>query len=106
MVESICGHKVPIALRQDLAEVLCKYLSLNIEANTTSLGRSTTFSAWCSVREDDVSFGSLGPFWKADLSGRNCLLVCSAQDQGDLPRISEKINLLVNSKQPTRILLI
>ena len=60
----------------------------------------------CSVCEDDVSFGSLGPFWKADLSGRNCLFVCSGQDQRDFPRISEKINLLVNSKQPTRILLI
>src|SRR5690242_20661920 len=34
------------------------------------------------------------------------LYLCSGQDQRDFPRIGEKINLLVNSKQPTRILLI
>ena len=104
--DHVCGYKDTISIRQDLMEVLCKHLSLNIEANTTSLGRSTTLSAWCSVREDDVSFGSLGPFWKADLLGRNCLFVCSGQDQRDFPKISEKINMLVNSKHPTRILLI
>ena len=83
--DHVCGHKDLIAIRQDLAEILCNYLSLSVEANTTSLGRSTTLNAWCSVGEDDVSFGSLGPFWKVDLSGRNCLFVCSGQGQRDFP---------------------
>ena len=70
------------------------------------LGRSILFNEWCSPNESDMAFGSLGAFWKVDLTGKNCLLVCTRNDSVDLKNINEKIQLSVNSKQPTRILLV
>jgi hypothetical protein len=66
----VCGHKNIIALRDDLAEMLRLHFSLNVEANTSALGRSLLFGEWCSVNERDVSFGNKGAFWNADLVGK------------------------------------
>ena len=54
----------------------------------------------------DLSFGSKGAFWNADLVGKNCLFVGTNDELVDIKRISEKIQSLINSKQPTRIVII
>src|SRR6185312_14304617 len=105
-VNHSCGQKSIIGLQNELIGMFCQYLALTVEANTSSLGRSILFNEWCSPNENDMAFGSLGAFWKVDLTGKNCLLVCTRNDSVDLKNINDKIQTSVNSKQPTRVLLV
>jgi len=105
-VNHSCGQKSIIGIQNELIGMFCQYLALTVEANTSSLGRSILFNEWCSPNESDMAFGSLGAFWNVDLTGKNCLLVCTRNDSVDLKNINEKIQLLVDSKQPTRVLLV
>jgi len=104
--DHVCGHKNIIAIPDDLAEILRNQFALNVEANTSALGRSALFDEWCSTNENDLSFGSLGAFWKANLEGKNCLLVCTENDNVNIKRFNEKIKSLIDCKQPTRVLII
>jgi len=104
--DHVCGHKNIIAIPDDLAEILRNQFALNVEANTSALGRSALFDEWCSTNENDLSFGSIGAFWKANLEGKNCLLVCTENDNVNIKRFNEKIKSLIVCKQPTRVLII
>ena len=102
-----CGFQQLATIPNNLQRIFQRNLSLSVEANRSSLGRSDLFDEYCSSNQHDQSFGSLGSFWEVNLIGKNMLLVFGEKDfkviqQGLLDRVS----LLVNSKRPTRILLI
>src|SRR3954467_5384134 len=102
-----CGRRNVLALQPKLADVCIRTLSLSVEANTTSLGRSPLFEEWCSLDQNDRLFGSLGSFWEIDLSGRNMLFVCDfALTKAELDKVYSRARTFVKSEQPTRLLII
>ena len=104
--EHLCGRRNLLSIPEILIELLSQSFTLNTEANTSSLGRSIHLQEFCSTNENDLPFGSLGSFESAKLTGKNCLLVCTRNESKNLDTFSKKIRLLIDSKLPTRILLV
>ena len=99
-----CGFKIPLTIQMELQSILQRNFLLLVEANTSSLGRSDLFGEYCSEDPNDRSFGSLGSFWETNLAGKNVFLVWNGNDRKH--QDIQHILSLVQSKRPTRILIV
>ena len=99
-----CGRRNVMTIPLSLTEILTKLLTLTVEGNTSTLGRSPLFREWCSLFPEEKFFGSIGSFLETDLSGKNTFLLFTKKDELDvnLPKIFS----LNKSKKPTRVLTI
>ena len=79
-----------------------------MEAQTSSLNHSPLLPEWCSDSQEDLSFGSLGDFLTTPLAGKNILFVSLQADPDSvtLQKKLDKINALLLSKLPARIVLV
>lgn len=85
-------------------------LHINCEGMADALSVSTAFSRWCSEFPDDTYFGADFDFFQARLEGENIFVNppfnTTASQSNILFRVLERCLKLVESPEPTRVILI